>query len=113
MAFFRLFFCSTASKEQDDEHSKLKFKYDVLRCKNKKMQSEIVFLKYELEKCKEQIRNEIEYGENSGKVSDRSGDVFMTPREWYKMEEGFGDAYVRVPYRYARIWTGETASSIS
>ena len=50
--------------------------------------------------------------EKAGKVSDQNGDVFMTPREWYKMKGGFGDAYVRVPYRYARIWTGETAFCI-
>jgi len=72
------------------------------------MESEMVCLRYELEKCKKQRRNEIAYGGKSGKVSDKNGGVFMTPREWYKMEEGFGGAYVRVPYRYARIWTGET-----
>jgi len=77
------------------------------------MESEIVFLKSELEKCKQQMRNETEYAEKNGKVSYRNGDVFMTPREWYKIEAGFGDACVRLPYRYARIWTAETASFIS
>jgi len=81
MALFRLFFCSTASKEQDDEHSKLKFKYDILCCKIKKMESEIVSLQYELERCKEQRRKEIEYGGKSGEsVGPKRGCLYDPER---------------------------------
>jgi len=62
------------------------------------MDSEIVSLKNDLKRCIEQKRKHVEYEERSEKVSDQNRNVFMTPREWYKLETGFGDAYVRVPY---------------
>jgi len=73
MTLFRLFFCSTDAKVQHDEHSKLKFKYDILCCQTKKMESEIVSLRYELEKYKSKGERRLNTEKKAGKCPTRTG----------------------------------------